>query len=175
MSEDSEEKRAAYDKMVKSGMPAKDASLMAGYSPNANLEKPTKKIGKALEKAGVTDDKLAKAVKEGLEAQNRFGGKDHNAIVKYLGLAGKWLGYEKDSINMQVGLNFQGQVTDPSRLGEAIKIIEAEILKRDNDKTNERSDEVVVDLSKRSGTDTFEESPTKTYSPMEPDVQTPNS
>ena len=80
----------------------------------------------------MTDDKLAKVVKEGLEAQNRFGGKDHNAIVKYLGLAGKWLGYEKDSINMQVGLNFQGQVTDPSRLGEAIKIIEAEILNRDS-------------------------------------------
>lgn len=146
MSQDSEEKRAAYEKMVKDGMPPKDASLMAGYSPDSRLDKPTKKIAKALEKAGVTDDKLARVVKDGLEAKNRFGSADHNAITKYLGIAGKWLGHEKESISVQMGINFQGQVTDPSRLTEAIKIIEAEIVSRgEPQKPNEPEQETPTD------------------------------
>ena len=125
---DSDEKKAAYDKMVKEGVPKQDASLMAGYAPGTkDMDKPTKKIQKALEKAGVNDDKLAKVIKDGLEAENRFGSADHNARAKYLGIAGKWLGYEKDALSVQVGLNYQGQVTDPSRLADAIKLVEAEI------------------------------------------------
>lgn len=180
MSQDSNEKQAAYEALVKKGIPSKDASLMAGYSPLVNQDRPTKKIAKALEKAGVTDDRLAKAVREGLEAKNRFGGSDHNAIVKYLGIAGKWLGHEKESVNLQVGLNFQGQVTDPSRLADAIKLVEAEINGRDSDKVNtndqrnEGSKQDVVNLTRGSGTDTFEESPTEAHTKVESDIPAVN-
>ena len=119
-------------------MDKRDAALFAGYSPtNIPEDRPSKRISTALQGAGVTDDRLAKVVSDGLDAKNRFGTIDHNAVTKYLALVGKWLGFDKDTISVQVGLNFAGQVTDPQKLKDAIKIIEAEIVNRETLETQE--------------------------------------
>lgn len=126
----SSEQKALYDKLQKEGMDKKQAALFAGYAPNTP-DQPTKKITKALERNNVTDDRLAKTIDEGLSATDKLGKKDHTAIVKYLSIAGKWLGYEKSSLTMAVGLNVAGQVTDPNKLGDAIRVIEAELISRE--------------------------------------------
>ena len=80
----------------------------------------------------MTEDKIAETISVGLEAKSRFGLPDHNAITKYLALIGKWVGYEKDhQLIVAMGVDSKGAVKDPERLKEAIQIIEAELVTRD--------------------------------------------
>lgn len=128
-----EEQKALFEKLKKDGMDSKQAAVFAGYSPETRTEdRPSKRISKALQAKGVNDDVLAETIKAGLEAKTRFNTPDHNSITKYLALAGKWLGYEKDNLSVQVGLNIAGQVTDPNKLNESMRIIEAEIVSRED-------------------------------------------
>ena len=127
----SEEQKALFTKLTAEGMDKKQAALFAGYSPETRLEdRPSKRISRSLSSKGVNDDKLAETIKNGLDAKTRWDTPDHNAITKYLALAGKWLGYEKDNLSVQVGLNLSGQVIDPNKLSESMRIIEAEIVDR---------------------------------------------
>ena len=134
------EQKALFDKLTGEGMDKKQAALFAGYSPETRPEeRPSKRIAKALQVKGVNDDKLAETIRNGLDAKTRFDTPDHNAITKYLALAGKWLGYEKDNLSVQVGLNVSGQVIDPNKLNESMRIIEAEIVQREHEGTKEAS------------------------------------
>lgn len=121
-----------YLELVKKGLDTKESARLAGYKEGyVPEERPSKRISKALRKKGVTDDKIAETVAEGLEAQNRFGTADHNARTKYLALLSKWLGYEKDAINVIIGLNSTGQIVDAEKVNEAIRVLEAELVGRD--------------------------------------------
>lgn len=127
-----DERKEAFRELKKKGLDDVEAATFAGYKPGYVPDtRPGKKIQKALEEKGVTDELIAEKVKDGLDATNRFGSKDHNAITKYLSLVGKWLGYEKADFQVSIGLSASGEVRHPDKLKEAIEIIETEITSRE--------------------------------------------
>lgn len=128
------EQKEFYETLKEKGMSKVDARLMAGYSPTSNnMDSPNKKIRKALE-TKVSYDRLAQKIDEGLEAVNSRGTPDHRSRQGYLTLAGKWLGLDKEaSLSLAVGLSLQGQVVDASTLKQALEIIDAELVERENE------------------------------------------
>lgn len=125
------DQKQLFLELVKKGLTSKEAARLAGYKEGyLPEERPSKRISKALQKRGVTDDKIAEVVSNGLDASNRFG-PDHNARTKYLALVSKWLGYEKDAINLIIGLNQAGGIVDAQKVNDAIQILEAELVDRE--------------------------------------------
>lgn len=127
------DQKELFQELVKKGLDSKEAARLAGYKEGyVPEERPSKRISKALRRRGITDDKIADTMAQGLEAQTRFNTPDHNARTKYLNLLSKWLGYEKDAINVIIGLNQSGQIVDSEKVNEAIRVLEAELVGRDS-------------------------------------------
>ena len=129
-----DEQHKAFEVLVKKGMSSREAAVFSGYSPTNTRtpDKPTRRITKALERNNVNDDRLAKTLERGLDAATRAGSLDHNAITKYLSLAGKWLGYEREpQVSLALGLNIDGTINDLQSLKDAVTVIEAEVVARE--------------------------------------------
>lgn len=130
---EAESKFKYFTSLTKKGLPEDGAKLLAGYGPDTNPKKPSKAIVKALDDAGVTDKLVADTTAEGLKAQNRFGSPDHNSRTKYLALVAKWKGYDRDDpIAIAIGLNISGTSADIEKVKEAITVIDAEIIERED-------------------------------------------
>jgi len=93
-----------------------------------------KSILEALEREGITERRFAQKIREGIDANTRWGNPDHTARVKYLHLIGDIKGYKRpQEVNVNLGLNKFNVIQDVQKVNKAIEIIEAEIVERGED------------------------------------------
>ena len=116
-----------FHRLIASGLSKAEAKRRLGYNQKT-MVRIHQDLLYELEKVGITEKRVARKFKEGLDAKTSDGGPDHKARANYLKMISTIKGYEMPAqLGRAIGLTQFNFIGDEEKVRRAIALIEAEL------------------------------------------------